>query len=239
MRRRGQDVVQQSLGIHLPDTASFEAFHPGPNAEALAAVRALAAGGTGSHFLWGLAGSGKTHLLQAACREASISGEPSAYLPLHDLADEPPLILEGLAEGRLLCLDDLDAIAGRRDWELALVSHIDRLRHTGGRLLCSAPSAPEGLDLLLPDLESRLSWGSIHRLRLLDDDERLEALRLRAAQRGLKLPIPVAAYLLARAPRNMPALMDLLERLDRASMVAKRRLTVPFVREVLYGEQTD
>lgn len=239
MRRRGQDAVQQPLGIHLPDTASFDAFYPGPNAEALAAVRTLAAGDTVSHFLWGITGSGKTHLLQAACREASISGEPAAYLPLHDLAEEPPLILEGLAEGRLLCLDDLNAVAGRRDWELTLVSHIDRLRHTGGRLLCSAPTAPEGLNLMLPDLKSRLVWGAIYRLRPLDDDARLEALRLRAAQRGLKLPTPVAAYLLARAPRNMPALMDLLERLDRASMAAKRRLTVPFVRQVLYGASED
>lgn len=235
MKLPGSDIVQQPLGIHLPDTADFETFYPGPNAEVLAAVRDLAEMEAGGRFIWGLPGSGKTHLLQAACREASLAGAAAAYLPLRELAGERPAILEGLADGRLLCLDDLDTVAGRSDWELALVSQIDRLRHAGGRLLCAASAAPEGLDLALPDLVSRLSWGSIHRLRTLDDGQRLQALQLRASRRGLMLPESVAAYLLARAPRDMHALMALLERLDRASMVAKRRLTVPFVREVLYG----
>ncbi len=224
---------QRPLGVYLPDSAGFETFHPGPNSEPLVAVRQLIGAGAGCLFIWGPSGSGKTHLLQAACRETSLSGATGAYCPLHELAVEHPRLLEGLADGRLVCLDDVDGVAGQREWELALVAQIDRLRHAGGHLLCAGSSAPDGLGLVLPDLVSRLSWGGIHRLRPLNDEDRLAALQLRAAKRGLDMPRPVAAYLLARTPRDMPNLMTMLERLDRASLAAKRRLTVPFVRETL------
>jgi DnaA family protein len=226
--------TQWPLGVGLPDAASFDAFYPGPNEEVLATVRRLSEGRVpGSRFLWGMPGSGKTHLLQAACRELSEAGGVVAYLPLRDMADEPPLILEGLADRHLLCLDDVEAVAGGLSWETALVALIDRLRHNGGSLLVAGSAVPAECGFSLPDLVSRLGWGGLYGLQPLDDPGRIAALQLRAGQRGLKLPVEVASYLLTRTPRNMPALIDLLERLDHASLAAKRRLTVPFVREVL------
>jgi DnaA family protein len=66
----------------------------------------------------------------------------------------------------------------------------------------------------------------------LNDAEKAQALRLRARARGMEMPEAVASHLLQRHARDMAALFVLLERLDRASLAAQRRLTVPFVREV-------
>jgi DnaA-homolog protein len=70
-------------------------------------------------------------------------------------------------------------------------------------------------------------------LRELDDEGRIEALRLRAAQRGLELPYDTSEYLLKRVPRDLRSLFDILDELDEASLVAQRRLTIPFIREAL------
>lgn len=223
-------TAQQPLGVHLPDTADFDTFHPGPNAEALSAVRSLVTEQAGGLFLWGPSGSGKTHLLQAACRA---SGEAVMYVPLRDMANESPEILEGHGEHRLLCLDDVDAVAGKSGWERALVGRMEMQRHRQGRLLCAGSAAPAGLGLTLNDLVSRLVAGTVQHLESLRDPDRVRALQVRARARGLDLPDAVATYLLTRSPRDMHALMALLDRLDAASMAAKRRLTVPFVREVL------
>ena len=133
----------------------------------------------------------------------------------------------------LVCLDDVDALAGERRWEEALFHLYNRIRERGACLVVSCASAPARLQLSLPDLGSRLSWGLVYQLRALDDDQRLLALQLRARQRGCDMPDETGRYLLRRLPRDMPALFDLLDRLDDASLVAQRKLTVPFVKSVL------
>ena len=85
----------------------------------------------------------------------------------------------------------------------------------------------------MPDLRSRLGWGLIYQLKVLDDQQRLQALQLRARQRGCEMPYETGRYLMRRLPRNMAALFDLLDQLDEASLVAQRKLTVPFVKSVL------
>jgi DnaA family protein len=102
--------------------------------------------------------------------------------------------------------------------------------------LSAAHAAPEQLGVCLPDLRSRLGWGGVYALQPVDDAARMQILRVRAHERGLELPEDTAQFLLRRCPRDLPALMALLERLDAAALTAQRRLTVPFVREVLGSE---
>jgi len=102
-----------------------------------------------------------------------------------------------------------------------------------GGLLVATRAAPSALPFDLPDLVSRLGAGLVYQLRPADEEYSLQALQLRAGQRGFELPDDTARYLLKRMPRDLPALMSLLERLDSASLVAQRRLTVPFVKSVL------
>lgn len=226
--------VQLPLGIKLRDEATFASYYPGPNATVLAATRVFAslqlAVPECCLFLWGTEGTGRTHLLQAACHALADEGGLAMYLPLDELADEGPLLLEGMESVDLLCLDKLEAVVGRPDWEEALFHLYNRLREQGGRLLVAAAAAPRALGLKLPDLESRLGWGLVFQLQPLDDEGKQEVLKLRAAQRGLQLGDDVARYILSRGARGMGELFAALETLDQASLRDQHRLTIPFVK---------
>ncbi len=47
------------------------------------------------------------------------------------------------------------------------------------------------------------------------------------------MPAETANFLLVRSKRDMSSLYRILDTLDQAAMKAQRRLTVPFVKEVL------
>jgi DnaA family protein len=229
--------VQLPLGVRLRDDATFANYYPGANAAALGYVERLCeadAGWTESLiYLWGGEGVGRSHLLQAACLRFEQRGEAAVYLPLADVADYGPELLDGLDQSELVCLDDLDAVAGRADWEEALFHLFNRLRDAGRRLLLAASVSPRELPVQLPDLQSRLTLALVFQLQALSDEDKLRALQLRASRRGLHLTDEVGRFILTRGERSMSALFELLERLDQASLQAQRKLTIPFLKETL------
>lgn len=230
---------QLPLGLRLPASSRFDNYVAGPNREAVAAVQLLAQGdAAGMLFLAGAAGLGKTHLLQAACRAVEAVGAHGAYVPLLTLVEFEPTVLEGLEHYALLAIDDVQAIAGRAAWEEALFHLYNRQREAGGRLIGAATAPPEHLGLHLADLRTRLGWGGVYALQPIDDTARLRILVLRARESGLDLPDETAQFLLRRYPRDLPALLALLARLDQAALASQRRLTVPFVREVLAAHES-
>jgi DnaA-homolog protein len=222
---------QLPLQVRLRDFAVFETFEPGPNGAVLALLSDPAAAGP-AVWVWGAEGSGRSHLLQACCA----AHEGAAYLPAEDLMPAGAESLAGWRERTLVCLDDVDRLVGRGDWELALFALFNRLWETGGCLVVSASVAPAALDFRLPDLRSRLAWGGVFRLEALSDADRVAALRRRAAHRGLELSPDAARFLLRRLPRDMRALCSWLDKLDVASLAAGKRLTVPFVKSVIEAE---
>jgi len=233
MARMPDKGGQLPLGLRLRDNASFANYHPGGNREVMQVVQRSAAGeGEQFIYLWGPSGIGKTHLLQAACRTAAERGAGCAYLPLRRFGEIPLAILDGLEDLALVCVDDIQCVAGRKDWETALFHLYNRLRDGGAHLIISADAGPAGVGIALPDLASRLAWGLVLQLVPLDDYSKRAALQLRAHARGFELPDSVARYLLRRSPRDMPALFELLDRLDQASLAAQRKLTIPFVKQV-------
>lgn len=226
--------AQLPLGVGLRDDATFANFLPSGNAAAVAALQAqLDDAGEAFIYLWGGEGSGRSHLLQAACHEASDRDKRALYLPLNDLGHFPPHMLEDVERLDLVVIDDIDQVIGRKRWEEALFHGFNRLRDAGKRLVIAAPAAPRQLRVTLPDLASRLTWGVTFQIQRLDDDGRFEALKLRAKVRGMQLPDEVARYILHRGPRRLVELFDALERLDRASLSAQRKLTIPFVKQAL------
>ncbi len=225
---------QLPLGLQLKASARFSNFVAGPNAELIGQLRQAArAPGETFFFCWGSAGSGRTHLLQACCHQAASDGRTVAYVSLRDTVGLSPALLDGWEQFDLVCVDDVDAIAGDPDWEEALFHLYNRMRESGSTLIVSASAAPAQLRIGLPDLLSRLGAGVVYQLKALDDSQRMQALQLRARQRGCEMPDETASYLLRRLPRDMPALFDLLDHLDQASLAAQRKLTVPFVKSVL------
>jgi DnaA-homolog protein len=184
-------------------------------------------------YLAGASGSGKTHLLLAACAHAQSLGRRAAYLPLASLAGRVDAALGGQENTDLVCLDGLDAIAGHRDDEVALFHFHNRARAGQARLIYSASAMPAALAFVLPDLVSRLEQNTRLALDPLDEAARREVLRQRAARRGLELDEPVLDYLFRHVGRDLATLTGLLDRLDRESLAAQRRITVPFLRGVL------
>lgn len=224
---------QLPLEISLRPAARLDSYVPGSNAEVLHAVTAAAEGyGERFLFLHGPQGAGKTHLLAGACNQAAASARSCVYLPLGELCALSAEVLQGLETRDLVCLDDVEHAADPA-WERALFNLYNALRDRGGRLLATAAVPPAALPLSLPDLRSRLAWGLTLTLHPLADDALAEALRAAALARGLALGAEVADYLLRRFPRNLPALLEVLEQLDQASLAARRPLTLPFVRSVL------
>lgn len=225
-------MQQLPLGMRLRERATFETFLPGPNLEAVRHLEALAGGRAGIAWLWGAGGSGRTHLLQAVCARAAPRAR-GACLSMTELAAAGAGTLAGWQGFDVLCLDDLDAVVGDAAFERALFPLFLDAQERAAVLVVAAGAAPAALRWTLADLGSRFGGSAVFQLRPLDDDDQVAALRARAAARGLELPEETARYLQRRMPRDMSSLCEVLDALDVASLAAQRRITVPFIREVL------
>lgn len=217
---------QLVLDIAPPAPPDFANYVAGANAEALAAVRALAQGGGRERcvYLWGEAGSGRSHLLRAAVAAAG-AGTLLAEggLPAPD----------ALADGTLVAVDDADRLGAAE--QIALFNLYNHAAAGHARLLVSGAAAPVHLSIR-PDLATRLGAALVFRLHPLTDADKADALRRHAGARGIALADEAVAYLLNHARRDLPSLMALLDALDRYSLSAKRPITVPLIRELLQPE---
>jgi DnaA family protein len=225
-------AAQMALPLRLDKHALFAAFVAGANGSALAHVVSVAARER-RDIVWlcGPTGSGKTHLLQAACRAAHEKNAASMYLSLRD-ADVHADQLLGVEHLGFVALDDVDAVAGNAGWEARLFSVFNEF-HSRGGLLLAARKPPAAIRFGLGDLASRAAGAIVYRLQELDEEQQLAALLEHARRRGLELDAATARFLQDRVQRGMTELCIWLDRLDRASLAAQRRLTIPFVREVL------
>lgn len=223
---------QLPLALRAPPDQRLERYLGAP-AGLLDRLQALAAGDTvDAMYLQGTGATGKTHLLVGTCALATSLARRATYLALSNVRGHLRAASEGL-EGDLVALDDVDALAGHREDEVALFDLHNRLRDGGCSVLYAASAAPDAMPLVLPDLRSRLSQCTRWILPVLDDGARAELLRQRAAARGLDFDDSALEWMLRRCSRDLGSLTALFERLDRASLAAQRRLTVPFLRKVL------
>lgn len=226
--------AQLTLSLSLKDEATFENFYLGRNEEIVSELKkTVTADGEKTIYLCGTRGQGCTHLLQACCHYAHQHHLSSVYLPLANLLALSPELLIGLESLALICLDDLQVVAGHSEWEEAIFHLYNRVYDAGGRIIVAAHDLPKAIQLGLPDLISRLSWGIIYQIHSLSDHEKLLALTMRAKRRGIGLSEEVGKYILTHCPRHLATLFAALDALDKASLAAQRRLTIPFVKEVL------
>ncbi|OGT40186.1 MAG: DnaA regulatory inactivator Hda [Gammaproteobacteria bacterium RIFCSPHIGHO2_12_FULL_38_14] len=226
--------AQLALGLSLQDEATFNNFYVGQNAEVVAALQqSICAQGEKIIYLCSARGQGASHLLQAACRYADQVGCSAFYLPLAYSVSLSTEILHGLENYALICLDDLHVLSGHPEWEEAIFHLYNRLYEAKRSLIMAAHDLPQSIGLTLPDLISRLSWGVTYQIHPLTDEEKCKVLILRAKRRGMTLSEEVGKYMITHCPRHMSALFSVLDLLDKASLAAQRRLTIPFVKEVL------
>jgi DnaA family protein len=226
--------AQLTLSLSLRDEATFDNFYPGKNDEIISELKKTASGeGEKAIYLCGARGQGCTHLLQACCRYANQHQLSSVYLPLASLHTLSPEVLSGLESLALICIDDLHVVAGQNGWEEGIFHLYNRVYDAGGKIIVAAHDLPKAIQLSLPDLISRLSWGITYQISSLTDNEKLLALTMRAHRRGISLSEEVGKYILTHCPRHMATLFAALDALDKASLAAQRRLTIPFVKDVL------
>lgn len=224
-------MSQLSLPLRLQDHAIFETFWDAGNEAAFSYLAELAAAprGTGC-WLWGAPTTGKSHLLQAVCECA---GKGARYLPLQELQLAGPAALEGMGHSAILCLDDLQAVAGQPAWEKALFRLLLEAADRSSTIVASAAATARETKFLRDDVGSRFAQLPSFQLVALGDNGLFSALKLRAKYRGLELPDETARFLLTRQRRDMASLYRLLDRLEGEATEAGRRLTIPFVKKVL------
>ena len=225
-------VGQMPLAIQLDDFAVFESFFPARNQEIYQLLSEL--DGSSDRFdgfwLWGETASGKSHLLQAVSDNMVNN---CIYIPMKELIGHNPQIIEDLSSRNIVCIDDIDLCAGKKEWELAIFDLCNQLLDRKLSLVASSSSKVANSGFIIKDLQSRLSILPSYKIQHLNDEESKSALRLRAKFRGIAISNEVLDYLLRRVNRDMTSLYEILDLLDNASLVAKRKLSIPFVKEII------
>jgi len=228
---------QLTLNVNLRDGLIFDSYYVAPDSANAELVNVLQSIFTSSdaqqNIIWGEKSSGKTHLLQACCAKAAEVHHTVSYIPLKDFKAYGTEVLEGLTQSKLIVIDDIEAVLGDREWEVALFNLINITRENEQSLLLSSVDNPRKLDGILPDLASRLIWGGSYQLQALTDEEKPKALQARAEQRGFKLKDNVIEYVYRRYPRDIESLMEILNKLDEESFRQKSLITIPFAKQIL------
>ncbi len=223
-------MSQLSLGIALSDDAKFTNFYAPMGTTQHIALRSLTEKSHQSVFLSGPMGTGLSHLLQAACHQE----QDSIYLPLGEVAEASPKnLFDRLETHRLVCLDDMHSVIARTSWQHSVFNLYNRCLENGTNMIFSAHCRVDSLGVVLPDLLSRLKSGLVIHFSDYREEDLRGLLKYRAQIRGLVLTDEVALYILARLSRTTSAVMLALDTLDRASMVEKRPVTLPFAKKVL------
>lgn len=236
----GQVSRQLTLPIGLKDTESFDSFIAGQNVQACSHLNTLVSQVDTNKvtnwltYLFSDSGMGKSHLLYATCQKAELSGKSSFYLSFKEKQYMSPDVLLGLEHYRLICLDDIEKLCGENTWQIAVFDLINKVKEQNNScLVITGNQPPQQLSLELPDLISRLSWGTNFQLYSLSDEQRQQALIVKAQHRGLSMSKDVAKYLVNHWQRDMPSLIASLNILDEKSLQQQRKLTIPFVKTIL------
>jgi DnaA family protein len=227
-------IRQIPLDLRWQPHQRLDAFWPGANDTALREVSALAREHDHAWlFVHGVAGTGKSHLLIGACRAAIDASAAARYVSMANVPAPRAAAVAAITAEGFIAVDDVQAIAGDRDAERALFDLFNRARAASARMLFAASATSSELGIVLPDLVSRLASCTQCALRPLDDAGRRAMLRLLAGRMGLRLDDEVLDWWFARQPRDPASLVALLQKVDRAALAAQRRVTIPFLRELL------
>ncbi len=234
--------AQLTLSIQLPDDETFNSYQSVINQSVCDLLKDFITPFTSISsrenivngvYLFGLSGVGKSHLLHACCALAHENNQTSVCLSFSELRHLSVQVLEGLEHIDLICLDDIQYISGEEHWQKAVFDLYNRVTEQNKKLIITGDKSINDLLLTLPDLRSRLSWGYVEQIKPLSDDEKLIAIQFRAQQRGLILTEDVAKFLLTRLSREMSSLLDALDKLDKASIREQRKITIPFIKDIL------
>lgn len=221
---------QSSFRFAASERYQFDTFEAGANGELIARLQQFPHGFTGT-WIYGPAGRGKSHLLQAACQHAVEQQGSAVYLPLGEVVD--PQALFGLESLQLVALDDLDQRLGEPEFERALMALYTGLFAAGSMLLVATSQMPTALQPGLADLASRLRALAAFEVAPLSDEDKARVLTRHAARRGLPLSSETLSYWLRRGPRDLRRLLEDLDLLVDDALGEQSGVTIATVKRVL------
>jgi DnaA family protein len=225
---------QLALDLTLDDTYTFRNYWPELNSSLIEAIQHyVSTSFPPLLFITGPDSSGKTHLLKAINEALKEKKQTVISLSMQDMVDVTPNILDGMEQLDTIIIDDIDAIADNPAWQEALFHCYNRSQDKMCKWIVSAKEAPSQLPMTLKDLQSRLSHGITWALKPLDDQTKTNILQFRAHMLGLQLADNVADYLIQHYARDMQTQIDYLEQLEKASLSSMRKITIPFIKEIL------
>lgn len=229
--------AQLALAVQLPDDETFTSFVGETNQSSVTLLQQFISRAqrqsTNSFYLFGIKGVGKSHLLHAASHFADQLGKTSVCLSFSELTDLSIEVLDGLEHIEIICLDDIQIIAGDKQWQQAVFDLFNRVLEQDKLIILSGDQSVNELGLTLPDLNSRLTWGLTEQIKPLSDEEKMQALQHRASQRGITIAEDALKYLLNHYSRDMTLLIGYLDTLDKLSIREQRKITIPFIKEAL------
>ncbi len=224
--------VQLPLTIKFDEQLTFDNFVSGPNSHVVQFLETLSETSSQSVYLWGNEGTGKTHLAQAIYHAYVESDKRAAYIDISETGLSPA-ILEGMEQYDCLILDSVEVVVAFSEWQIELFHTFNRCSQSKANLVITSIDAPVSLEKILPDLSSRLLSDFVFQIKDISDEDKLIALRLRAKEIGLELPVEVGRYWLNHFPRESHLIFAQLRQLDTASMSQQRKLTIPFLKQTL------
>ncbi|MGX5201660.1 DnaA regulatory inactivator Hda [Aliikangiella sp. IMCC44632] len=225
-------MLQLPLNVQLDDSSTFDNFEASHNLQLIERLSTLADATPEFIFIWGASETGKTHLAQALCHSFAERNLLAAYLPLDNESFDAE-ILQGMHHLDLVCIDNVEAVKAKSEWEVALFNLYNELKADHKHLIIFSNAAPAQTQFNLADLNSRLSAMEIYKLEALSDTGKISLFQSRATHRGLDIPAEVAKFILSRYSRSVADLVEILDTLDRSSMMLQRKVTIPLVKEIL------
>ncbi len=228
---------QLPLQFEFQSNQNFTTFYPGDNQETINHLQHIFDNNEQQIFLWGAAGTGKTHLLQAICQESNQQQKTSFYFSFDNKQMPDPEILNGLENFDLVCFDNIERIAEDSEWEQAFFNFFNLHRDNNKQLILSAQCPPKYLNIQLPDLKTRMGWGLTLKITPLTNEQQLNALIYKANDLGFEIPENVGRFLMTHYARDMPSIWVLLDTIDHATLAAKRKLTIPFLKQIMSEQE--
>ncbi|SDY15058.1 DnaA regulatory inactivator Hda [Nitrosomonas sp. Nm33] len=222
-------MKQLLLDISSPQPPTLENFIPGRNLELLQVLKNTLTNQNPERFIyvWGNSGCGKSHLLQAVV-EAFVQQRLKAIYVSCEINSEFAFDAVSI---RCMAIDNVERLGSAA--QIRLFNFYNQVREEGDALfLVSGEVSPARLTLR-QDLVTRLAWGLVYQIHELNDEEKREAMKSHAISCGFELPHEICDYLLQHEQRNLPALIRVIDALDRYSLAKQRQITLPLLRELL------
>lgn len=228
------DTRQLVLDFGAPAEGRFDDFWVADNAQLVARLTGMAMRPAPAFLvMWGEARAGKSHLAHALCEAYSQQQRSAILVDGQQRVNLHPAMLEGLADVDLVVVDDIDSFAGDAAWEEALFHLYNQIQQTGSSWVVTMQVAPLHSEFRLADLKSRLCACETYRVHALQDNDKRQWMRQLAHRRGFELEPEWCDYILNRSARDLPALTQVINMLDAASLSAQRTVTLPFIKQVM------